>query len=232
MSRSQRATGRGAPPTAIALCLVFVMVLAGCGKKSEDGTVVSDAGPRCAKVAPLTKSKGKPTKVAMPSAPAPKLVVQDLRPGTGAPAEKGKQLTVNYVGIACSGGREFDSSWGKKGKDKDAPLKFVLGTGKVIKGWDNGLVGMKVGGERRLVIPGDLAYGATGQPPTIGSNDTLVFVVELLKVEKAPPPTTTTTAPNTTTTAPTSGSTTTSKPGSTTTTAPTSRSTTTSTSKP
>lgn len=212
MSRSTSATRRAVTPLAIVLALVLANGLTGCGKKSENGTVVSDAGARCAKAVASTKSKGKPTKVAVPSAPTTKLVIQDLKPGSGAAAEKGKQLTVNYLGISCTTGQEFDTSWGKKGKDKDSPLEFVLGTGEVIKGWDTGLVGMKVGGERRLVIPGDLAYGQAGQPPSIKPNDTLVFVVDLQKVAKAPPPTTTTTAapttvPKATTTAPKSGTT-------------------------
>lgn len=213
---SRRATTLG-----VAIGLLVTSGLAGCGKKKEDGTVVKDAAPTCAKVAPLTKSKGKPAKVDVPKGPATKLVTDDLRPGTGASAVKGKQLTVNYLGISCSTGQEFDSSWGKKGKDKDDPLKFVLGTGKVIKGWDQGLAGMKVGGERRLVIPGDLAYGQAGQPPNITSDDTLVFVVDLLNVEKAPPETTTTTAPSTTT-APPGASTTTTAAGSATSTTTTS----------
>ncbi len=223
MSRSVRLRRHVALWVAIAV----VTVLGGCGSNKDSGTVVKDAGPACAKVAKLTKSKGKPTKVEVPKAPVTKLVSDDLKPGTGAAAAEGKQLTVNYVGISCTSGQEFDSSWGKKGKNKDDPLEFVLGTGKVIKEWDRGLVGMKVNGERRLVIPGDLAYGLAGQPPRIANNDTLVFLVELLKVENAPPTTTTTTA--TTTPAKPGSTTTPAKPGSTTTSrsSTTSRSTTT-----
>lgn len=232
MSRSLLATRRAATPIVAVFVLVFAGGLAGCGKKGESGTVVSDAGARCAKTVTLTKSKGKPTKVVTPTAPVTKLVVQDLKPGTGAVAVKGKQLTVNYLGIACSSGQQFDTSWGKKGKDKDDPLPFVLGAGAVIKGWDTGLAGMKVGGERRLVIPGSLAYGPTGNPPSIQTDDTLTFVVDLLKVSKAPPPrtTTTTTAPPLTA-VPKSGSTT-SAPETTTTAAPGSGSATTTTTKP
>ncbi len=211
MSRSIWPSRRAASAVAAVFMMTVAGALGGCGSKKENGTVVKDAAPRCAKAARLAKSKGKPTKVELPSAPAAKLVKQDLRPGTGTAAVQGKQLTVNYVGISCSTGQEFDSSWGKKGKDKDDPLKFVLGAGTVIKGWDQGLVGLKEKGRRRLVIPGDLAYGPTGQPPTIQGNDTLVFVVDLLKVDKAPA--TTTTGSTTTTTAPPSRSTTTtSKP--------------------
>jgi peptidylprolyl isomerase len=90
-------------------------------------------------------------------------------------AKKGSNLTVNYVGVLYKGGKEFDSSW-KTGQ----PLApFVLGQGSVIPGWDQGLVGMKVGGRRELIIPSSLAYGPRGSggiPP----NSPLVFVVDLL----------------------------------------------------
>ncbi len=197
MSRSTFATRRAVTPVGVLLAVVLMSGLLGCGKKSEGGTVVRDAAPRCAKAPALAKSKDKPTKVEVPSAPVTELVSQDLKKGTGAPAEKGKQLTVNYIGISCTTGIEFDTSWGKKGKDKDDPLDFVLGSGEVIKGWDTGLLGMKVGGLRRLVIPGELAYGAAGRPPQIQANDTLVFVVQL-KAVKVPTTTTTTTAAPTT----------------------------------
>jgi len=117
----------------------------------------------------------------IPSGPPPgHLVVKDLIKGTGATAKKGSQVSVNYVGKLYSNGKVFDASW------KDTPGKafgpFQLGAGAVIKGWDEGLVGMRVGGRRELVIPPSLAYGAKGQPPTIPANATLVFVVDLLKV--------------------------------------------------
>ena len=118
--------------------------------------------------------------VTVPSGAAPhKLIVKDLIVGTGATAKKGDQLTVNYVGKLFSNGKIFDASW------KDTPghgFAFALGAGQVIKGWDQGLVGMKVGGRRELIIPPSLAYGPNGQPPTIPKNATLVFVVDLLKV--------------------------------------------------
>ena len=85
------------------------------------------------------------------------------------------------AGTLFDTGKEFDSSW----KNKKQPFKFTLGQGQVIKGWDEGVVGMKVGGRRVLVIPSDLAYGATGSPPSIPADATLVFVVDLEKVTKA-----------------------------------------------
>jgi len=117
----------------------------------------------------------------IPSGPPPKtLVKRDLIVGTGKTATDGSQVSVNYVGKLYSNGHIFDSSW------KDTPGHgfgpFQLGAGAVIKGWDEGLVGMKVGGRRELIIPPALAYGAAGQPPTIPKDATLVFVVDLLAV--------------------------------------------------
>ncbi|HVP01896.1 MAG TPA: FKBP-type peptidyl-prolyl cis-trans isomerase [Solirubrobacteraceae bacterium] len=112
---------------------------------------------------------------------APKaLVAQDLIVGKGTPAKAGDQVSVQYVGVLYNNGKEFDSSW-KRGK----PFGFTLGAGQVIPGWDQGVVGMKVGGRRRLIIPADLAYGAQGQPPTIPPNSALIFDVDLKKVTPA-----------------------------------------------
>lgn len=102
----------------------------------------------------------------------------DVVVGTGAEAVSGKKVTVHYVGTLTDG-TKFDAS-----KDRGQPFSFTLGAGQVIKGWDEGVVGMKVGGTRTLVIPGDLAYGAGGTPDgTIPPNATLKFEIELLKVE-------------------------------------------------
>jgi peptidylprolyl isomerase len=116
-------------------------------------------------------------------APPKKLYTKDLIVGTGATAAAGDEVAVNYVGELYKNGKVFDASW------KDSPGTafgpFQLGAGAVIPGWDQGLVGMKVGGRRLLIIPPSLAYGAKGQPPTIPANATLIFVVDLLKVTKA-----------------------------------------------
>jgi peptidylprolyl isomerase len=121
---------------------------------------------------PLSK---KPV-VVVPSGPAPKtLVVKDLITGTGPAAANGSNITVNYVGVLYKGGKEFDSSW-----KRNTTFPFKLGQGSVIPGWDKGLVGMKVGGRRELIIPANLAYGSSGSPPTIPPNAALVFVVDLL----------------------------------------------------
>ncbi len=102
------------------------------------------------------------------------LKIEILREGTGAVATAGQTVTVHYVGTLTDGNK-FDSS-----RDRGQGFKFPLGAGRVIKGWDQGVAGMKVGELRKLTIPSDLAYGAGGFPPVIPPNSTLVFEVELL----------------------------------------------------
>jgi FKBP-type peptidyl-prolyl cis-trans isomerase len=99
--------------------------------------------------------------------------------GTGAEAKPGMVVSVHYTGTLTNG-KKFDSS-----HDRNEPIKFVLGTGRVIKGWDEGIAGMKVGGKRKLVIPPDLGYGARGAPPDIPPNATLLFDVELMDAKPA-----------------------------------------------
>lgn len=116
--------------------------------------------------------------VTVPSGAAPAtLVTKELIKGAGPEAKAGQPVTVNYVGVLYHGGKEFDSSW-----SRSEPFAFTLGKGQVIKGWDQGVAGMKVGGRRELIIPAELAYGKTGSPPKIPPNAPLVFVVDLLGV--------------------------------------------------
>jgi FKBP-type peptidyl-prolyl cis-trans isomerase FkpA len=105
------------------------------------------------------------------------LQYQDLVVGTGATAVAGKTVSVHYTGY-LEDGTKFDSS-----VDRNQPFEFTLGTGMVIPGWDEGVAGMKVGGKRKLVIPPNLAYGASGVPGAIPANATLTFDVELLEVK-------------------------------------------------
>jgi FKBP-type peptidyl-prolyl cis-trans isomerase len=104
------------------------------------------------------------------------LTIEDLTPGTGAEATAGKKVQVHYTGWLTNG-TKFDSS-----KDRGDPFEFPLGGGRVIKGWDEGVQGMKVGGKRKLTIPPGLGYGARGAGGVIPPNATLVFEVELLGV--------------------------------------------------
>lgn len=101
----------------------------------------------------------------------------DITPGTGTEAVAGKKVTVHYTGT-LKDGTKFDSS-----VDRGQPFSFTLGAGEVIKGWDQGLAGMKVGGKRKLVIPAVLAYGEQSPSEKIPPNSDLVFEIELLKVE-------------------------------------------------
>ncbi|MGZ6694185.1 MAG: FKBP-type peptidyl-prolyl cis-trans isomerase [Solirubrobacteraceae bacterium] len=103
---------------------------------------------------------------------------ETLIAGSGPAIKDGQQATVQYVGVLFRNGKEFDTSWGK-GRQ---PFGFALGGGQVIPGWDQGVLGMKVGERRRLTIPAALAYGAQGSPPKIGPNEPLIFDVDLKKI--------------------------------------------------
>lgn len=116
----------------------------------------------------------------MPKVAPDKLEVTDLKVGTGAEAAEGDNITVQYVGIACSSGTQFDSSW-----DRGQPISFDLVRGGLIAGWVDGIPGMKVGGRRKLVIPPDLGYGDTPPGNAIRPGETLVFVVDLVAVQPA-----------------------------------------------
>jgi FKBP-type peptidyl-prolyl cis-trans isomerase len=114
-----------------------------------------------------------------PPPPAPtKLETEDVKVGTGREAKTGDSVNVQYTGTLMNG-TKFDSSYDHGGK----PFNFKLGTGQVIKGWDQGVVGMKVGGKRKLRIPPDLGYGEKGSPPTIPANAGLLFDVELVSID-------------------------------------------------
>src|SRR4051812_34270101 len=104
------------------------------------------------------------------------LEIQDIKVGTGAEAKTGARVKVHYVGTLTNG-KKFDSS-----RDRNEGFAFALGHGEVIKGWDEGVAGVKGGGLRKLTIPPELAYGARGFPPVIPPSSTLVFEVELLDV--------------------------------------------------
>jgi len=105
-----------------------------------------------------------------------KLISEDLVVGTGAAAASGQKVTVHYTGWLTNG-TKFDSS-----KDRGDPFVFPLGRGQVIKGWDQGVQGMKVGGKRKLTIPPEMGYGSRGAGGVIPPNATLIFEVELLGV--------------------------------------------------
>jgi peptidylprolyl isomerase len=111
----------------------------------------------------------------MGAEPPNDLVAHDLVEGDGDEIGRGDSASVQYVGVSWSTGREFDASW-----DRGQPFSFPVGAGRVIAGWDRGVVGMRAGGRRLLLIPPDLGYGARGAGGVIGPNETLVFVVDAL----------------------------------------------------
>jgi peptidylprolyl isomerase len=122
-------------------------------------------------------SSSKPN-VTIPTTPPPsELAIDEIEVGSGDEAVAGSNVTVHYVGVSWSTGAEFDSSW-----NRNDPFSFPLGRGHVIKGWDDGVAGMRVGGRRQLTIPPHLGYGAAGAGGVIKGNETLVFVVDLLEV--------------------------------------------------
>jgi peptidylprolyl isomerase len=110
-------------------------------------------------------------------APPIDLQVTDLTEGDGEEAVPGRTAVVHYVGVAFSTGEEFDASW-----NRGEPFAFPLGAGHVIAGWDRGVVGMKVGGRRRLVIPAYLGYGDRGSGGAIAPGETLIFLVDLIEL--------------------------------------------------
>ena len=171
--------------------LAAAVLFAGCGSSGNSSTITignensaDNSLAQAGKAAETSTTAKTPTsgplatepKVTPPTGAAPsKLVSKDLITGTGAEAKVGQTVTVNYVGILFNGGKEFDASW-----KRNEPFSFPLGKGQVIAGWDQGVLGMKVGGRRELVIPAALAYGAKGSPPAIPPNAPLVFVIDLL----------------------------------------------------
>jgi len=119
----------------------------------------------------------KPTVDPHEGAPPADLLVEDITVGDGDEAQPGQLATVHYVGVSHSTGEQFDASW-----DRGESFQFPLGAGRVIAGWDRGVVGMKVGGRRKLVIPPHLGYGDRGAGGAIKPGETLIFVVDLLGV--------------------------------------------------
>jgi peptidylprolyl isomerase len=141
---------------------------AACGSDADDTTPVDTAEA----VLALVEDAGfDPT-----AAPPTELTVIDVRVGDGAEATAGDRLNMQYSGVSWSNGQLFDSSW-----QRGMPFTFQLGQEQVITGWDDGVPGMREGGQRLLILPPEFAYGAIGSGP-IGPNETLIFVVDLLDV--------------------------------------------------
>jgi peptidylprolyl isomerase len=183
------------PITLTCALIAMAAAVAGCGSSSAAGVQLApSAGATEAAVTSTASSSATTTtsstststiplpaalktkpKVVPPSGPAPKgLVVKDLIKGTGPAAMATSSITVQYVGVLYKGGKQFDASWNDgNGQPTTLPLSGV------IKGWQEGIPGMRVGGRRELIIPPSLGYGASGSPPKIPGNATLEFVIDL-----------------------------------------------------
>ncbi len=145
---------------------------------SADPAAKPNVGPEESMPMATALPTAKPTAPAPTPAPDAPLKKVDVVVGKGAEAKTGDTVSVHYVGTLVDG-KEFDAS-----KKHGKPFEFPLGQGHVIKGWDEGVVGMKVGGKRKLVIPPSKGYGDRGAPPVIPPNATLLFEVELLEIKK------------------------------------------------
>ncbi len=161
------------------LALALALLAAGCTVFTEPPApepVATQAPPSPpASAAPPPAASAAPAPSAAPAAPEAPLSVTTTAPGKGPGAANGDKVRVHYTGTLTNG-TKFDSS-----RDRDKPFDFVLGKGMVIKGWDQGILGMKVGEKRKLVIPPGMAYGPSGRPG-IPPNSTLNFDVELLAI--------------------------------------------------
>jgi FKBP-type peptidyl-prolyl cis-trans isomerase len=162
-------------------------VLAACSSLTQPPAPETFASAQPAAAAAPAASSARPAPSAQPTAPAPTappaneppMQSTTLVPGKGPAAKAGDNVSVRYTGTFTDG-KKFDST----ADHGNTPFKLKIGAGMVIKGWDQGLVGMKVGEKRKLVLPPSLAYGPMGKPPVIPPNSTLVFEIELVSIDK------------------------------------------------
>lgn len=168
--------------TLVVLLVIFALLTRGNSGGGADTTVATPttttAAPTTTVALSIPAAIATKPAISLPAGPPPKtLQKKDLIVGTGPEVTAGSNVTVNYVGVSWSTKEEFDTSWGR------APFTVEnVGQAAVIPGWNEGLVGMKQGGRRQLVIPPDKAYGAAGQGAKIGPNETLVFIVDAIAV--------------------------------------------------
>jgi peptidylprolyl isomerase len=181
--KSKREYGRSSWRRQLAVCLLLpALFAAGCGDDEDEPErpasipPAQEEQPTEPTASDLKDTSTKPEIPKPTGAPPRRLVIEDIVKGKGRPSRKGDTLTVQYVGVSFSTGAQFDASW-----DRGQPFTTQI-PGQVIEGWNRGLLGMREGGRRKLTIPPDLAYGAQGQPPSIGPNETLVFVIDLVQI--------------------------------------------------
>jgi peptidylprolyl isomerase len=172
----------------LTLALVLSAGIASCGDDDEPASggdetaatptpteTASESGVEAIVQAIGKDTSAKPEVPAPQGDPPPELVIRDIVRGKGPKAKAGDDLSMQYVGISWSTGQQFDASWDRGAQ----PFTFPLGQGAVIAGWDQGIVGLRKGGRRLLIIPPDMGYGPSGTPDgAIAPNETLVFVVD------------------------------------------------------
>ena len=155
----------------VPLLLVVVLVFAACGGGDDSGDTEAGGGGE----EEVTAGSGDcPTE---PTTTDSGLQIEEIECGDGEEAQKGDTLEVHYEGT-LEDGTKFDAS-----RDHGSTFEFQVGAGQVIQGWDEGLIGMKIGGVRKLTIPPELGYGAAGAPPAIPPNSTLIFEIELVDIK-------------------------------------------------
>jgi FKBP-type peptidyl-prolyl cis-trans isomerase len=190
--RRRRVLTSGVAVVIVALVVLALVVTVGSSNNTASSTSTSSSSSSTAPtttVAKLPSAAGKPcvaVKGPLPKGapavpvhlgkPPTNLVTRDLKAGTGAVVKATQTVSVDYIGVSCSTGKIFDSSY-----SRGQPASFPLN--RVIKGWTDGIAGMKVGGERLLGIPPALGYGTAGQPPDIAPNETLWFVVHVISAK-------------------------------------------------
>ncbi len=154
---------------------LVLLLVAGCQNKVPEPEPRTQPPPASTPAAVVSSPS---SAASAPQVASAELVKEDIKTGTGPAAKTGDRVKVHYTGTLLDG-TKFDSSL-----DRGEPFEFTLGRGEVIKGWDQGVVGMKKGGKRRLTIPSELAYGKRGMPPKIPPDATLKFEVELKEIVK------------------------------------------------
>lgn len=176
--RRNRVIGAAAGTLAvIAGIVVLALSVFGGGGKSKATPTVTPGN--CVPISPNPPAAGQPTIPPVVGKAPTTLQIKDVKVGTGAVAKKGSSLSVTYIGVACSNGKVFDATYRDGGK----PFTVSpLGTAGVIAGWNQGLIGVRAGGVRELIIPPSLAYGPNGSGP-IGKNETLIFLVTVESVK-------------------------------------------------
>ena len=157
---------------AIGILAAGLLLVVACG--NDEG---EEAVPSVTPASTAAAEAGPPPVSAQPTVTASGLQIIDVEVGTGDEAQNGQTVSAHYTGWLADG-TKFDSS-----VDRGQPITFILGSGQLIPGFDEGVVGMKVGGTRRLIIPPDLAYGAEGRPPVIPANAELTFDIQLVSLQ-------------------------------------------------